>query len=299
MSEIIDVNKLDLSKLDLSIPGRTQTPEVAEILPLPEAPVVENTGNRPTFEPPPEPQVPTPDVSEIMEKLKDSERPSSPKTEKVVKSTKWIFWLIAAGVAALVGAQFIFKVPHPKNWHLSFLGPTRGSIETIFVPEPAKKVRPKVIETGRFLIAIQFPDGTIEKRTGGSHSWRLNNPGRLSYNKFTISHGAFGSDKRYAIFSSYDEGRKANSFMLFDDPEQGYKDLSIADAIKKYTEGNSGASEYTKLITKALKLPQATKLSTMTPEEKKIFLDQIEIIEQFVPGRIWKYKNLEEYKRLG
>lgn len=71
-------------------------------------------------------------------------------------------------------------------------------------------------------------DGSVETRTGGTRAWRSNNPGNIEYGSFAKSHGAIGSDGRFAIFSSYEAGRKAKENLLFEG--KNYRNLTLDQA---------------------------------------------------------------------
>lgn len=224
--------------------------------------------------------------------------PPKPIGDKVYTGTKWIFGAVCVVFILIFLAQFAFNLPHPKHWQFGAIGSNRGTVETVFVPVEAP-IQTKIVESGRFLTAYQFPDGKIVKLTGGSVSWQLHNPGRLAFNKHSSSFGAFAKVKGYAAFPTYEQGHKALESMLFDDPAHGYRTLSIKDAIKKFNENDSDSAEYARIVGKALKLPLSTKLNELTEDQKRQFIDQIKTIEQFVPGRTWSYENIAEYKRLG
>ncbi len=337
MSEIIDIKNLDVSKLTLGsvpkpepvvvvveVPAQSPAePVVEESVPLSETlkqnfatetkNAVATTGETTTiivadnttvsFEPVPFPEaiVPTgPTGPGYTFPPVDATPKPKPIGDKVYTGTKWIFGAVCVVFLLIFLAQFAFNLPHPKYWHLGAFGSNRGTVETVFVPVvPPPQAQIKIVESGRFLTAYQFPDGQIVKLTGGSVSWQLNNPGRLAFNKHSSSFGAFAKVKGYAAFPSYEQGHKALESMLFDDPRHGYRSLSIKDAIKKFNENDSDSAEYARLVGKALKLPVSTKLADLSDAQKQLFIDQIKTIEQFVPGRTWLYKDLAEYKRLG
>ncbi len=72
--------------------------------------------------------------------------------------------------------------------------------------------------------------------TGGSRSWRNNNPGNIEYGPFAASMGASGSDGRFAVFPDYLTGRKAQESLLFD--SKGYRNLTLAQAVGRWAPGS-------------------------------------------------------------
>jgi hypothetical protein len=80
------------------------------------------------------------------------------------------------------------------------------------------------------------PGGAAPQGTGGSRSWRNNNPGNLEFGPFAQSMGATGSDGRFAIFPDYAAGRKAQERLLFD--SKSYRDLTLGQAIARWAPGS-------------------------------------------------------------
>ncbi len=109
---------------------------------------------------------------------------------------------------------------------------------------------------------------------GGTRSWRNNNPGNLKYGKFAAGMGATGrDDKGFAVFPSYEAGRKAQEQLLFG--SDAYRNLSIADAIRKYAPGSDGndPAGYAAQMARAAGVGVGTRLSDLTPDQRRKFLD--------------------------
>lgn len=64
---------------------------------------------------------------------------------------------------------------------------------------------------------------------------RNNNPGNLEYGHFTIQNGAIGSDGRFAIFASGEDGFKALHNLLM---SHEYVSLTIDQAIRRFAPSN-------------------------------------------------------------
>lgn len=75
---------------------------------------------------------------------------------------------------------------------------------------------------------IQVHEGWHE----GSRSMRNNNPGNIEYGPFAIRLGATGSDGRFAIFKSYEEGRHALHYLLFHTTT--YPTLTVEEMVARY-----------------------------------------------------------------
>ena len=73
--------------------------------------------------------------------------------------------------------------------------------------------------------------GNGEVKTGGTVSWRNNNPGNIEAGDFANRHGAIGSDGRFAVFPDADTGTKAKSSLL---KGPSYEGKTLVDVMKKY-----------------------------------------------------------------
>ena len=71
----------------------------------------------------------------------------------------------------------------------------------------------KIVEVGPGYNVVQLADGSVERRSG-ARNWRNNNPGNIEYGSFSKKYGAIGGDGRFAIFPSYEVGRKAKEALL-------------------------------------------------------------------------------------
>ena len=83
-------------------------------------------------------------------------------------------------------------------------------------------------------ITFQDQEGKIlEKRVGGSRSWRNNNPGNLKYNDWAIKMGAIGQDDQgFAIFPTMDIGTRAAKALM---KSEQFASMTIADFTKSIT----------------------------------------------------------------
>ena len=110
---------------------------------------------------------------------------------------------------------------------------------------------------------IKFSDGSIRK--GGHRNWRNFNPGNLEYGKFAIKNGAIGTDGRFAIFKSMDDGFKAQAALL---KGSAYKHKTISSAIKKYApHKENNTKKYISVITKALKISSKKRIKNLSSSQ--------------------------------
>lgn len=119
----------------------------------------------------------------------------------------------------------------------------------------------------------------------GSRSFRNNNPGNIKFGDFARRMGATGADdKGFAVFPSYETGRKAQSSLLFD--SNAYKNLSIQDAIARWAPGSDGndPAGYAAQMAKAAGVGVGTRLSDLTTDQRERFLDAQQRKEGWIPG---------------
>jgi len=295
MKSLIDLKKIDLGAMKIQLPRRIvkktteESPEKApaEIVQetLPEAPT-----------PTPVPEVPevkeaAPEPVQAPPEAIPAETPKAPIVQKIDRTLN--YWLIGAFIVAvlvIIFQTFEIKLPNTKSLV------TRPTV-TQEIPVPTAKV----LDVAKFMIAIELPDGSVVKRTGGSQSWRLHNPGRLSYGKFAKTQGAIGSDGRYAVFLTEEDGRKANKIMLFEDQRMGYSNLTILQAVEKYAPETIGGRplQYAMVLAKAAGTKTSTLMRELNEEQRDKVLDAIQVMESYTKGYIWTYKTVEEYKKQG
>jgi len=144
----------------------------------------------------------------------------------------------------------------------------------------------KVVESGAGYNVVQLADGSVEKRTG-VRNWRNNNPGNVSYGAFAQRYGAIGTDGRFAIFPTYEHGRRAKEALLFE--SQGYAGMNIAQAINRYAppfENNTRG--YVQSVAAAAGVDPSTPLSQLSPQQRVAMLNAMEKVEGFRTGQIAK-----------
>ena len=163
----------------------------------------------------------------------------------------------------------------------------------------APVVAQSVIGSKKYYTSYLMTDLSVEKRTGGSRSWRLNNPGRIVANQFTKAYGAIGTDNGLAIFPSYAHGQRALIAMLFERPEMQYNHLPLQSAMQKFVPSKY-ADEYSAELVKLVPgIKPSTIMSSMGADTRKEVAKAIEQLEIFQLGRTEKYTTEQVYKEKG
>lgn len=177
------------------------------------------------------------------------------------------------------------------------------------VQEKEEEIKVKKIETTpsqivsvkKYYLLLKQSDDSYLLRTGGTPSWRYNNPGKLLYGNFAKSNGAIGNDGPLAIFPNYDAGKDAFETFLFES-DFGPKNLSIDGMIKSIalTKDGYNQRDYVSYILKANKSFRATtKLSSMTSDEKTDLIEAIQEYENWTAGNIRKFENFKQFEKEG
>ena len=139
-----------------------------------------------------------------------------------------------------------------------------------------------VTSGGRKAVAPSSSTG----KTGGSRSWRNNNPGNIKFGQFAKSHGATGQDSGgFAIFPTMEAGAAAQEALLFGG---SYRNLSIAAALEKYSpaaDNNPHNAARIADVSRSTGVSASTRLSDLTPAQRKKFLDAVTRTEGFKAGQ--------------
>jgi uncharacterized protein YcbK (DUF882 family) len=144
----------------------------------------------------------------------------------------------------------------------------------------------KVVEAGAGFNVVQLADGSTERRDG-ARNWRNNNPGNIQFGDFAKRYGALGTDGRFAIFPSYEAGRKAKEALLFEG--KGYAGMNIQQAIYRYAPPNeNNSANYVATVAGAVGVPASTPLSQLNAQQRTAMLNAMEKVEGFRTGKITK-----------
>lgn len=140
-----------------------------------------------------------------------------------------------------------------------------------------------VIEAGPGYIVVMRPDGTTAKLKG-ARNWRNNNPGNIEYGAYARSMGAVGTDGRFAVFPTYDAGRRAKEALIFEN--KSYSGLSLSAAINRYAppvENDTGWYQRTVLAA----VGGADKaMNSYTSSERVKIMNAMEKVEGFKAGTV-------------
>jgi hypothetical protein len=141
-----------------------------------------------------------------------------------------------------------------------------------------------VAEAGKGYTVITTPEGQKVKRTG-SRNWRNNNPGNIEYGSFAKGEGAIGTDGRFAVFSSFEEGEKAQAKLIFEG--SGYKNLSLAAALHRYAPLSDGNDTYAYIntVAKAAGISPYTVMNEIPEDKRQLVLKAMHRVEGFKPGK--------------
>lgn len=136
-------------------------------------------------------------------------------------------------------------------------------------------------------VKISKADGTEETRSGGTKSWRNNNPGNIRAGKWATSQGAIGESGGMAVFPDEETGNKAREALLFGGGDKKYINASIASAMEMYApRSENDTDKYIAEIVKATGVPANTPLSSLTPDQKSKMLDIMKRHEGWKVGKV-------------
>ncbi|HEY0120656.1 MAG TPA: hypothetical protein VGC14_02655 [Rhizobium sp.] len=126
--------------------------------------------------------------------------------------------------------------------------------------------------------------GKLYHGSGGSRSWRNNNPGNIEYGSYSRSKGAIGTDGRFAVFPSYEAGRKAQEDLLFN--SKGYRNLTLGQAINKWAPAgdNNNVPAYIGALVAGSGVSPDTRMSDIPSDVRGKILDAMQKHEGWHPG---------------
>lgn len=153
----------------------------------------------------------------------------------------------------------------------------------------------KVLDYGNGWITVLMNDGHTYRRTGGTLSWRYNNPGNIKYGSYARSKGSvgrgWGGQGGHAVFPTYQIGKKAKKDLLFT-PIRKYYNYTLLDAISLYAPSNDPNANnkphiYARYIMKRTPgVTLSTRLKDFTLEQQEAMLYAMEKFEGFKIGKV-------------
>ena len=130
-------------------------------------------------------------------------------------------------------------------------------------------------------------DGSGIERSGGSRSWRNNNPGNIR-----SASNEIGKAGGFSVFSDWATGFNAIISLLKSD---NYIDLTIYEAISKYAPSIENDTEnYKKLIEKFTGLDGNKKIKELSDSELNSVAQSIQKIEGYFEGETKAFKSEDE-----
>lgn len=148
----------------------------------------------------------------------------------------------------------------------------------------------KIDSFGNGWIKVYMSDGQLYLRSGGTISWRYNNPGNLKYGKFAAGNGAVGPGwGNHSVFPSYDIGAMAKRTLLFS-PHKKYHDMTILEALSYYapTSDGNNPSKYARYVAGEIGVSIHTKLINLSESQQTAMLTYMKIYEGFKVGKVEK-----------
>lgn len=147
----------------------------------------------------------------------------------------------------------------------------------------------KVLDSGPGWLKVQATVGAFTI-SGGTISWRNNNPGNIEYGSFADQCGAVDKDyKGFAVFPTYEDGQNAQKTLLFG-TQSVYYNLSLLDAIRRYAPGSDGNNpkEYANFVSRKAGIDRDTPLYKLTPDQQDALVLAMRQMEGFKIGKIEK-----------
>jgi hypothetical protein len=112
----------------------------------------------------------------------------------------------------------------------------------------------------------------------GNRGWRNNNPGNIEASAWTKSQpGYIGTDNRFAIFDTVENGVKAQAALL---GTKNYASKTIAGAISMYApEFENNTRSYTQQVANAIGVDPNTKMSDLSPRQREQMVNAMHEVE--------------------
>lgn len=135
----------------------------------------------------------------------------------------------------------------------------------------------KVTDAGGGWTRVETTDGR-SLTVKGDRAMRNNNPGNIEYGNFAKSHGAIGTDGRFAVFPDRQTGIKAQSSLLFDKPS--YRGLTLAQAISRYApEFENNTKAYAATVAAVAGVSLDTKMEDIPADKRTAVLEAMHGVE--------------------
>ena len=170
--------------------------------------------------------------------------------------------------------------PTPEGSTLQSLGgspaPPQQPQGSPFGPHKGKIIASATGVSGSGTTTVTYTDGT-SATFNQPRPIRNNNPGNLEYGAFAKSHGAVGSDGRYAVFPTIQSGYRCKIALL---KTPKYQVLSIADAFERYAPRSENPN-YQKDLQAYTGFDMSRKMSSLSADEFDTLIAGVSKIEGF------------------
>jgi len=131
-------------------------------------------------------------------------------------------------------------------------------------------------------VPVTYEEVGLAGKTGGSRSWRNNNPGNIKYGEFARLNGAIGQDSDgFAIFPDVQTGRNAMVSLL---QSANYSNLTVDAAMRRWSNNGYGAEIVSGIIN-----PNTIVRDLFKPENQNllnVLLDRMTKREGWFEGEI-------------
>jgi hypothetical protein len=123
-----------------------------------------------------------------------------------------------------------------------------------------------------------------EVRTGGSITWRNNNPGNITYAPEAVGYGAF-SDKKNSIFAIFpDENKGFYAIISFLSARSGETIFQMMALYAPRGHGDNNPERYADSVAKQLGVPKTSKVGELSDEQLSTFANAIQQVEGWSAG---------------
>jgi len=131
-------------------------------------------------------------------------------------------------------------------------------------------------------VLIEYDNTIVEVRSGGSRSWRNNNPGNILTSPFARRHSEIGTAGGFAVFPDQATGMKALVALL---STSTYQALSLDGAIARYAPSSqNNTTLYQQFVHRETGLSRSKLLNTFTPQQVLSLANAIREFEGWKQG---------------
>ena len=147
----------------------------------------------------------------------------------------------------------------------------------------------RIVRYGNGWIEVKMDDGFVYRRSGGTVSWRYNNPGNIKIGKLSRMHKAVGKGwGGHAVFPTYEIGKWAKKQLLFT-PIRRYYNMRVREAMSLYAprSDNNRPDIYARyIVARVPGISLDTRLRDLSETQQNQMLHAMERFEGYRPGRI-------------